>query len=104
MEGVCKEIIGVINADGHISGVVASDELLCGTVNAENALCGIVNYRQCYEPPHYDGEYDVIPKAHEMQTLDTNGRLMEDDVRVQKIPYYETSNTVGTTVYIANEV
>lgn len=52
----------------------------------------------------YTGEYVVIPKAHEETILETKDKIMQDDVTVRKVPYYETSNQTGTTVYIASEV
>ena len=36
----------------------------------------------------YEGSYEVTPKAHSEQVLDTKGKLMADDVTVFKIPYY----------------
>lgn len=52
----------------------------------------------------YDGEYEVTPKAYDEQTLETANRFMESDVTVHAVPYYETSNVSGETVYIASEV
>ena len=52
----------------------------------------------------YEGDYIVIPKADAATVLPTRDRLMQDDVTVQKIPYYETANPTGVTVYIASEV
>ena len=51
----------------------------------------------------YRGEYEVTPKAHSETILETREKLMADDVTVLKIPYYETSNESGLTVYIAGE-
>ena len=56
------------------------------------------------KPPIYEGEMIVTPKAHQVTVLPTKDRLVEDDISVLKIPYYETSNESGTTVYIADEV
>ena len=52
----------------------------------------------------YTGAYTVIPKAYEETVLQTKEKRMLDDVTVTEIPYYETSNISGTTVYIAGEV
>ena len=46
----------------------------------------------------YEGEYTVIPKANAPTVLETAGKTLS------KIPYYETSNPTGDTVYIASEV
>lgn len=52
----------------------------------------------------YDGDYVVIPKAYDAQILPTANKVMIDDVEVLKVPYFETSNENGITVYIAREV
>ncbi len=52
----------------------------------------------------YEGVYTVVPKAKTPTVLPTNGRTLADNITVQKIPFYETSNVSGETVYIANEV
>ena len=49
----------------------------------------------------YTGSYVVIPTSSE-QILETNQKYMTDDVTVRKIPYFETSNESGKTVYIGN--
>lgn len=52
----------------------------------------------------YSGAYTVTPSSSE-QTLETASKLMEDDVTVKEIPYYDVSNTSGgSTVYIGTEV
>lgn len=45
--------------------------------------------------PIYDGEYTVIPKVNEDQTLETSGYLMANDVTVKQIPFFEVKNTAG---------
>lgn len=52
----------------------------------------------------YSGEYEVTPKAYDEQTLETANRFLKNDVTVHAVPYYETSNVSGETVYIASEV
>ena len=52
----------------------------------------------------YTGEYTVTPKAHDQTVLPTKRKQMLDDVTVLEVPYYETSNESGVTVYIAQEV
>ncbi len=51
--------------------------------------------------PVYDGEYTVTPEANVTQVLYTGGKLMAENVIVQEIPKWETSNEAGgKTVYI----
>lgn len=52
----------------------------------------------------YGGEYVVIPKANENQVLLTQNKILSENVTVTKVPYFETSNIYGDTVYIASEV
>lgn len=50
-----------------------------------------------HEP--YEGSYSVTPAITE-QILETRDKLMVDDLTVQSIPYYETTNPKGKTVII----
>ena len=60
--------------------------------------------RDCVEREPYTGDYTVTPQAHEDVVLETNGKRMTDDVTVFRVPYFETSNVYGNTVFIASEV
>lgn len=52
------------------------------------------------DAPLYEGAYEVTPKVTE-QTLPTTKKLLEKDVKIEKIPYCEVSNNSGgTTVTI----
>ena len=51
----------------------------------------------------YDGDYVVVPKT-ESQVLPTRSKVMANDVTVKEVPFFQTSNTYGDTVYIASEV
>lgn len=52
----------------------------------------------------YTGEYEVTPKADDVQTLRTAQKYLSQDVHVHKIPYYEIDNAAGgITVYIGTE-
>ena len=53
-------------------------------------------------PEAFGGPYLVIPKAYETQILFTDGLVMEDDVTVTEIPYFESDNEAdGKTITIA---
>ena len=57
------------------------------------------------EYSYYEGEYVITPSAADAIVLPTESKVMQDDVTVRKIPYYETSNlSGGLTAYIASEV
>lgn len=52
---------------------------------------------------HYQGPYLVVPSPTGGVILSTEGKIMDEDVTVTVIPYWETSNPYGgNTVYIAD--
>ena len=52
----------------------------------------------------YEGTYSVTPSTADAQTLPTAEKYLENDITVQKIPYYEVDNSSGgTTVYIGSD-
>ena len=88
------QMSGELSAVGQISCTLGSAPLVTAELTLPKGKAS----------PAYQGEYVVIPKAETETILQTTGFKMLDDVTVRKIPYYETSNPSGTTVYIANEV
>ena len=96
---VCKEIKGIVHINESIGGVIVSDGSIGGRISSDGYIKGTIGYRQCHEVQKYSGSYDVTPRSY-AQTLDTDSKYMEEDVNVRAIPYFETSNEDGTTVYI----
>ena len=89
-----SKIIGELNAAG-----------ICGSMNAANMTgtigSGIVKVDGSTDP--FLGEYEVTPKV-DAQTMPCAGKKMLKDVDIKAIPFFETSNEAGTTVYIAAEI
>ena len=64
---------------------------------------GAVKVHMAVAPPKldiYEGVYDVTPLPDSALELQTEHKLKERNVVVAQIPYYETHNESGTTVYI----
>ena len=118
-----SNITATINDHGILSGVLQSQSIACtisdaltidgmisNTVQISADMSGVVGLSAEISIPDqtggvpYEGDYTVTPKAHEATILPTTGKTMTNDVTVIEIPYYETSNVSGSTVYIANEV
>ena len=78
-------ITGVLNA-ATITGVIGN---------------GIARVDGSTDP--FLGEYEVTTKV-DAQTMPCAGKKMLKDVDIKAIPFFETSNEAGTTVYIAAEV
>lgn len=64
---------------------------------------GSVQRVEVPDVPVYTGDYTVTPKV-DAQTLATKSKRMTDNVQIKGVPYFETSNDTGTTVFIASEV
>ena len=79
----CKCITGALSGKGRVSGNIA---------RAVQSVAEV-----------YGGPYDVTPMTSQ-QTLQTAQKMMTDDVTILEIPYFETSNVTGTTVYIAERI
>lgn len=83
---------------------VLNGEIARDTKGFTGEIPGTLVLHYTSDAEEYTGPYEVTPKV-EAQTLPTKGKLMRSDVEVQKIPYFETSNTAGgSTVYIAKEM
>lgn len=84
---------------GHISELCT----LSGKLTCSGSLSGRLSATIDFNA--YSGEYEVIPNAFETQILPTANKVLKNDVIVQKVPYFETSNNYdGLTIYIAEEV
>ena len=101
-------LIGTISAlNDVLVGTLTSTILppLTGTLVSvkEEVLSGKMTIPPEVPVPNYQEEYIVTPKPFNDEILQTNGFKMTDDVTVLKIPYYQTSNEAGYTVYIGGE-
>ena len=76
---------------------------LVGTLTGRQTLVGVLTVPSTgCQHPHYRGEYIVTPLAWEETILETDGKVMDNDVTVLEVPYAEVSNLHGTTVTIAS--
>ncbi len=65
---------------------------------------GEIQYLGGASEEYYDGSYNVVPQQTQ-QVLLTRKKYMKDNLTIQKIPYYDVSNSAGgSTVYIAEEL
>ena len=71
---------------------------------SEEFRLDIKNYQGIKNADIYTGAYTVTPKDIAQQ-LKTKNKLLNKDVMVKKIPFFETSNDEGgNTVYIGKEL
>lgn len=86
---------------GELNGTLASAGLLHGTlVGDHHKIEGTLTIPSTPGLELYGGPYEVTPRLY-AQSLDTDGKLMQDDVTVYEIPVTRTTNpTGGLTVLI----
>lgn len=95
-------LTGSIGASGLLNGLINANAGLQGTIIESNVLKGDLSM-EAASYPVYSGDYEVTPST-ESQTLNTMNKVMADDVSIKEIPYFETSNEYGKTIYIGSEV
>ena len=107
VQRISNDTIHIVSVAGDVAqpvNAISNDSIRLASIKGEHmravkADTAIVYYNA--DP--YTGEYVVTPKV-DQQTMPTRNKQMLDDVTVRSIPYYETSNASGTTVYIAAEL
>lgn len=89
----------IVGKEQPLMGCITDkDGPIIGRMNSSGSIDGVVNITT--ESPVYDGELTVIPSTNDT-ILPTAQKLVMDNVRVEKIPYSEVSNTSnGITVTI----
>ena len=84
----------------NMTGSINAVPTISGSLNAVVTMSGSLNVVEGYWPDTYDGDYIFTSSTQNDQEIDTSKKLMIRDVTIKKIPYFETSNLSGETVYI----
>ena len=73
-----------------------SVEQIKAKLHSFEIIKGTLTLPEYIEPEwkHYEGPYRAIPKWND-QILETNKKVMDDDVTVEKIPTFKTENIGG---------
>lgn len=77
-----------LNVDGELTLSTYDGEIFVGEVISS----------ETHE--EYHGIIEVIPQVDNNVVLNTANKIVNDDITVLPIPYYEVSNIDGTTVVI----
>lgn len=92
-----------IKALESLTGSISTECTLSGKLSCEDGLNGKLSVATEYDA--YTGDYQVIPHAYDVQTLNTKHRVCKENIIVAAIPYFETSNdSDGVTAYIGKDV
>ena len=88
-----------VSADGTVTVSVCNFH---STDNANGTIViTVLMVGDDYIPDYYRGTYQVTPMIA-AQSLDTDGKVMSDDVSIDGIPRYDTANQYGTTTIIGD--
>lgn len=75
---------------------------LSGKLSGSGSLKGTITISATGRADAYTGDYKVTPQAFQTQTLETANKLLQKNIIIGEIPYYETeNNSNGITAYIA---
>ncbi len=84
-----------------LTGSLSAIETLKGFLSSEQSLLtGKLTVPTEAAIEVYRGIYTVIPLPFQEQTLETANKKMLNDVVVKEIPYFQTANLTGDTIYI----
>lgn len=89
----------ILNDDEELLDVVLNEDEEVLNVTLENDIIEVTP-----SALQYKGEYEITPLAYQEQELETKEKYLEKNIKVKEIPFFETSNLYGDTVYIGSEV
>lgn len=94
------ESTGTIQKAPSIKKTLQINKKNIGILNPATQISGNAIIPFTHEIEHYYGISDVVPMPYQKQILNTRGKLLDNNITVEAIPYYQTSNMYGDTVYI----
>lgn len=69
---------------------------ISGQLSTINNVSGIISITGSANPyPFYDGTTEITPIAHLDILLETEDKIVTDNIIIHEIPYYQTSNLSG---------
>lgn len=78
---------------GSVTLQISNPTLSCSLTGCTRSLSATLE-RGSLIAEYYDGDYEVRPTVEE-QSLPTKDKLMSQDVHIEEIPYFETTNESG---------
>lgn len=88
-----------------LKGELSCDQNLSGTLTEIGNLTGTINASSVNDFEQFSGPYEMVPTAFSPQVLDTQNKILLDNITIKEIPFYETSNlSDGITAYIGKGI
>lgn len=79
---------------GQLFATLTPDHVITGELARGHTITGELTIPSTPGLELYGGSYEVTPRLY-VQSLDTDGKLMRDDVTVYEIPVTRTTNPHG---------
>lgn len=75
----------IARIDGILTGTISTIQTIAGAVAPTGTVSGTITVGGSTAPPEYEGVYEITPTA-ETQTLDTEGRVLLENIIINPIP------------------
>lgn len=98
---VYNDLVGAVSS-ATLSASIELETQVHAILNNVPTLRGEILIAHSQDATPYTGSYEIVPHVY-AQTLPTKSTYMLKDMLIKAIPYYETSNLSGKTVYIGEE-
>lgn len=86
-------MIGTITSqEGVLKGSIKTDACVKGIIKTDISIKGCLSMPVGYED--YTGNYNILPEVKE-QIIPTSNKHMTEDLTIQAIPFYKTTNPQG---------
>lgn len=88
--------IQLTKVDGELIGQIVSTHNISGNVSRMLSVQGGITTAPAAPIfPYYQGVYEVTPLANLTLELQTSHKILENNIIVNQIPYFQVSNTSG---------
>lgn len=92
------------NGASHIRGrVLNSSPHIYGRISTGGTIVGRISIPQNLTFEIYSGEYAITPQTYSPVEMETAGRVMRNNVTIERIPQFEVSNESGGSTLIIGE-
>lgn len=95
---------GSLSGIQNMTGTLSPMRRMEGNLSSVQTMSGSLSVPDVVGRESYTGEYNITPSTQNDIILDTAYKTLSNNINIYKIPYFETSNESGYTVYIGGEL
>lgn len=88
--------VEIEKTDGELTGEIISTYSISSNISNTFSISGNLSTTALTPTyPYYQGVYQVSPIPELDIILETSNKILQDDIIIKEIPYYETTNESG---------